>query len=66
MDTGSSNKKDVYKERIFREYFLLKDTEYMKYSGYLNQEEYDELEKLVMYGREKYNAYLTAEKTNNG
>ena len=38
----------------------------MKYSAYLNQEEYDELEKLVMYGREKYNAYLTAEKTNNG
>lgn len=66
VDTGSSNKKDVYKERIFREYFLLKDTEYMKYSGYLNQEEYDELEKLVMYGREKYNAYLSTEKTNNG
>ena len=66
IDTGNSTIKDVYKERVFREYFLLKDNEYMKYSAYLNQEEYDELEKLVMYGREKYNAYLTAEKTNNG
>lgn len=66
IETGSSNEKEVYKERVFREYFLLKDNEYMKYSAYLNQEEYDELEKLVMYGREKYNAYLSAEKTNNG
>ena len=66
IDIGSSNQKDVYKERVFREYFLLKDCEYMKYSGYLNQEEYDELERLVMYGREKYNAYLSTEKTNNG
>ena len=66
IDVGSSNRKDVYKERVFREYFLLKDCEYMKYSGYLNQEEYDELERLVMYGREKYNAYLSTEKTNNG
>jgi len=66
IDLGSSNEKDVYKERIFREYFLLKDNEYMKYSAYLNQEEYEALEKLVMYGREKYNAYLSTEKTNNG
>ncbi len=66
IDMGGSNQKDVYKERVFREYFLLKDCEYMKFSGYLNQEEYDELERLVMYGREKYNAYLSAEKTNNG
>ena len=36
------------------------------YSGYLNREEYDRLEELVMYGREKYNAYLSSEKTNNG
>ena len=44
----------------------MKDDEYMMYSGYLNQEEYDRLEELVMYGREKYNAYLSSEKTNNG
>ena len=66
ISAGSSAEKDVYKERVFREYFLLKDNEYMNYSSYLNQEEYDELEKLVMYGREKYNAYLSTEKTNNG
>ena len=66
VDLGSSAYKDVYKERIFREYFLMKDDEYMMYSGYLNQEEYDRLEELVMYGREKYNAYLSSEKTNNG
>ena len=66
VDLGNSAYKDVYKERIFREYFLMKDDEYMMYSGYLNQEEYDRLEELVMYGREKYNAYLSSEKTNNG
>ena len=66
VDLGNSAYKDVYKERIFREYFLMKDDEYMMYSGYLNREEYDRLEELVMYGREKYNAYLSSEKTNNG
>ena len=66
VDLGYSAYKDVYKERIFREYFLMKDDEYMMYSGYLNREEYDRLEELVMYGREKYNAYLSSEKTNNG
>jgi len=66
VDLGSSNQKDVYKERIFREYFLLKDNEYTTYSAYLNSEELEELEALVMYGREKYNAYNSAEKTQNG
>ena len=66
IDLGYSENKEIYKERIFREYFLLKDNEYMKYSSYLNQEEYDRLEELVMYGREKYNAYNSTEKTNNG
>lgn len=66
IDLGVSENKEIYKERIFREYFLLKDNEYMKYSAYLNQEEYDRLEELVMYGRKKYNAYNSTEKTNNG
>lgn len=66
IDLGTSENKEIYKERIFREYFLLKDNEYMKYSAYLNQEEYDRLEELVMYGRKKYNAYNSTEKTNNG
>lgn len=66
ISAGSSAEKDVYKERVFREYFLLKDNEYTKYSFYLNSEEYAALEELVMYGREKYNAYNSTEKTNNG
>lgn len=66
VDLGSSNRKDVYKERIFREYFLLKDNEYTTYSAYLSSDELEELEALVMYGREKYNAYNSAEKTQNG
>ena len=64
VDMGSSDKKDVYKERIFREYFLLKDNEYTMYSAYLNSEELAEIEELVFYGREKYNAYNSTEKTN--
>lgn len=63
VDLGSSSNKDVYKERIFREYFLLKDNEYTMYSAYLNSDELAALEELVMYGREKYNAYNSAEKT---
>ena len=66
VDLGSSNQKDVYKERIFREYFLLKDNEYTTYSAYLSSDELEELKALVMYGREKYNAYNSAEKTQNG
>lgn len=66
ISAGSSAEKDVYKERVFREYFLLKDNEYTKYSFYLNSEEYAALKELVMYGREKYNAYNSTEKTNNG
>ena len=66
VDLGSSGDKDVYKERIFREYFLLKDNEYTMYSAYLGSDEYAALEELVMYGREKYNAYNSAEKTQNG
>lgn len=61
IDTGNSAEKEVYKERIFREYFLMKDTEYMKYSGYLNADELIGLEELVNYGREKYNAWRSAE-----
>ena len=64
VDLGSSANKDVYKERIFREYFLIKDNEYTMYSAYLNSEELAALEELVMYGREKYNAYKSAEVTN--
>lgn len=64
VDLGSSDKKDVYKERIFREYFLIKDNEYTMYSAYLNSEELTALEELVMYGREKYNAYNSTETTN--
>ena len=44
----------------------MKDNEYEMYAGYLNQEDYNELQQLVMYGRKKYNAYNTSEKTNNG
>ncbi len=66
VDLGNSAYKDVYKERIFREYFLMKDDEYDLYSGYLNQDEFAELEQLVMYGRKKYNANYSAEITNNG
>ena len=36
------------------------------YSAYLGSDEYAALEELVMYGREKYNAYNSAEKTQNG
>ena len=54
----------MYKERIFREYFLIKDNEYTMYSAYLNSEELAALEELVMYGREKYDAYKSAEVTN--
>ena len=61
VDEGNSANKEIYKERIFREYFLMKDTEYMKYSSYLNAAEYERLEKLVEYGREKYDAYRSAE-----
>ena len=61
IDLGNSSKKDVYKERVFREYFLLKDAEYTKYSQYLSEEEQEELEELVEYGREKYNAYYSRE-----
>ncbi len=64
VDLGSSTNKDVYKERIFREYFLIKDNEYTMYSAYLNSEELAALEELVMYGREKYDAYKSAEVTN--
>ena len=64
VDLGSSANKDVYKERIFREYFLIKDNEYTMYSAYLNSEELAALEELVMYGREKYDAYKSAEVTN--
>ena len=64
VDLGSSDNKDVYKERIFREYFLIKDNEYTMYSAYLNSEELAALEELVMYGREKYDAYKSAEVTN--
>ena len=39
VDLGSSGDKDVYKERIFREYFLLKDNEYTMYSAYLGSDE---------------------------
>lgn len=63
VDLGTSANKEVYKERIFREYFLMKDTEYMKYANYLNATELAELEKLVNYGREKYNAWRSAEAT---
>lgn len=66
VDLGNSVYKDVYKERIFREYFLVKDDEYDLYSGYLNQTELAELEELVMYGRKKYNANYSSEITNNG
>ena len=64
VDLGSSTNKDVYKERIFREYFLIKDNEYTMYSAYLNSEELAAIEELVMYGREKYDAYKSAEVTN--
>ena len=64
VDLGSASDKDVYKERIFREYFLLKDNEYTMYSAYLNSEELSELEELVAYGREKYDAYNSTEKNN--
>lgn len=64
VDLGSSTNKDVYKERIFREYFLMKDNEYTMYSAYLNSEELAAIEELVMYGREKYDAYKSAEVTN--
>lgn len=64
VDLGSSANKDVYKERIFREYFLIKDNEYTMYSAYLNSEELAALEELVLYGREKYDAYKSAEVTN--
>lgn len=64
VDLGSSAEKDVYKERIFREYFLLKDNEFTMYSAYLNSDELAALEGLVMYGREKYNAYKSQETTN--
>lgn len=58
---GKSVNKEVYEERIFREYFLLKDTEQMWYKNYLSESEQAELAALVDYGREKYNAYKSAE-----
>ena len=62
VENGNFADKELYKERIFREYFLIKECEYQYYSVYLNGEELNELKSLVEYGREKYNAYRGAER----
>ena len=51
----SGLKGETYKERIFREYYLVKETEQLYYSKFLSDKEREELNALIEYGREKYN-----------
>lgn len=57
----SGLKGETYKERIFREYYLVKETEQLYYSKFLSDKEREELNALIEYGREKYNVTRGAE-----
>ena len=61
LEENGKSDKETYIERIFREYVLLKDNELLYYGKYLDEEELAELEKLVEYGREKYNITRSTE-----
>ena len=61
LEESGKSDKETYIERIFREYVLLKDNELLYYGKYLDEEELAELEKLVEYGREKYNITRSTE-----
>ena len=61
LEENGAEDRETYIERIFREYVLLKDNELLFYSKYLDEEELAELEKLVEYGREKYNITRSTE-----
>ncbi len=53
-ERSNSVNKDIYRERVYKEYFLLKDIENEYYSAYLDAEQQAALKKLVEEGRAKY------------
>lgn len=61
IEMEGGDKADVYAERVFREYFLLKDNELRFYDMYLSADELAETEALVEYGRKKYNVTRNSE-----
>lgn len=61
LQNGDSVNKDIYTERIFREYFLVKDVEYEFYGKYYSGEALAEIEAFIADGREKYSITKSAE-----
>lgn len=61
IEMAGGDKAEVYAERVFREYFLLKDNELRFYDMYLSAEELEKTEALVAYGRQKYNVTRDSE-----
>ena len=52
--TLDENQKEIYKERVFREYVLMKINEYNRYSGFLTPEELAEVKRIVDIGKSRY------------
>ena len=61
IEMTGGDKMDAYAERVFREYYLLKDNELRFYQSYLSGDELEETKALVAYGRQKYNATRESE-----
>lgn len=61
IEMAGGNKMNAYAERVFREYYLLKDNELRFYQSYLSGDELEETKALVGYGRQKYNVTRESE-----
>ena len=53
----SGEQKEIYKERVFREYVLVRYNEYRLYPSYLSQSEKAELDEMVKIAQEVYRIF---------